>query len=101
MKTIFSDGILEAVFYPDKQWVFCRWLQNGRGKLQKQLIRDIRFIEDIITVNGWHGWFTLSELAHKEFHKLLEKFGCEAAQIEGNFQYFIKPILKEGSSHAL
>jgi hypothetical protein len=90
---IFDDGILEATFYPDKKWVFCRWIQNTHGKLQKQLVRDVRLIEYLIKKEGWQGWFTLSELAHKEFHKILTKFGCEAAQIEGNYQYFLKRMV--------
>lgn len=92
MKKIFDDGILEATVYPNR-WVFCRWLQNSRGKLQKKLIQDIRLIEKLISLNHWQGWFTLSELAHKEFQRLLVKFGCEAAQIDGSYQYFIKRMV--------
>ena len=93
MQKIFDDGILEATLYPDKGWVFCRWLQNKRGKLQKKLIRDILVVEKLIKHKGWFGWFTLSDLEHKEFQRLLQKFGCEAAQIDGDFQYFIKRMV--------
>ena len=99
MMKIFDDGILEAVLYEDRAWVFCRWLQNKHGRLQKQLIKDLNHIENVIWKERWRGWFTLSECGHKEFHRLLEKFGARAREIEGEFQYFIKPILKEGDLH--
>lgn len=98
MKTIFDDGILEAVQYENK-WVFVRWIQNTHGKLQKKLIQDLNAIERMIFTSKLCGWFTLSELAHKEFHKLLTKFGALPREVDGNFQYFIKPILKEGDLH--
>lgn len=56
-------------------------------------------IEQFVFKSKLHGWFTLSECGHTEFHRLLEKFGCRAREIEGEFQYFIKPILKEGDLH--
>ena len=44
---IFDDGILEATLYPNK-WVFCRWVQNKHGRLQKKLIKDLNLIEEFI-----------------------------------------------------
>lgn len=98
MKKIFDDGILEATLYHNG-WIFCRWVQNQRGRLQKKLIQDLNLIEQLIWKSKLHGWFTLSELKHTDFHRLLEKFGARAREIEGEFQYFIKPILKEGDLH--
>jgi hypothetical protein len=98
MVTMFNDGVLEATLYSNK-WVFCRWAQNQHGRLQKRLIKDLNFIEKTILETKLAGWFTSSELSHKAFHRLLEKFGCRAREIDGNFQYFVKPILKEGDLH--
>ena len=95
---IFDDGILEATLYPNR-WVFCRWIDNKHGRLQKRLIRDLNAIEKYILDSQLYGWFTDSELSHNEFHKLLVKFGCLPREIEGNFQRFIKPILKAGDLH--
>ena len=95
---IFNDGILEAVLYPN-QWVFVHWLQNKHGRLQKTLIRDLANIERAILGMKLKGWFTWSELAHTQFHSLLTKFGAMPREVEGNFQYFIKPITKEGDLH--
>jgi hypothetical protein len=95
---IFDDGILEATLYPNK-WVFCRWVQNGHGRLQKKLIKDLNLIEKFIFKSKLVGWFTDSELGHTDFHKLLVKFGCLPREIEGNFQRFLKPILSEGDLH--
>lgn len=98
MTKIFDDGILEATLYPSK-WVFVRWIENKRGKLQKTLIKDLNFIEQLIFKSKLSGWFTDSELTHREFHKLLLKFGCLPREIIGEYQRFIKPILKEGDLH--
>jgi hypothetical protein len=95
---IFDDGILEATLYPNK-WVFCRWIQNQNGRLQKKLIRDLNMIEVLILKSKFYGWFTDSELVHTDFHKLLVKFGCLPREIQGNFQRFIKPILKAADLH--
>ena len=96
--TIFNDGILEAILYPNR-WVFCRWVDNKHGRLQKKLIKDLNLIEQYVFDNKFRGWFTLSELVHHEFHKLLTKFGCVPREVEGEFQYFIKPIQKVGDLH--
>lgn len=98
MTTIFNDGILEATLLPS-QWVFVRWVQNKHGRLQKKLIKDLNAIERLILGLKLPGWMTSSELSHTDFHKLLEKFGCRAREIQGEFQYFVKPILKEGDLH--
>jgi hypothetical protein len=98
METIFNDGILEAKLMPSR-WVFCRWVDNKHGRLQKQLIRDLNNIERKILDSKFHGWFTDSELNHTDFHKLLIKFGALPREILGDFQRFIKPILKEGDLH--
>ena len=98
MTKIFDDGILEATLYPNR-WVFCRWVDNKHGRLQKRLIRDLNAIEKMILDSKWYGWFTDSELAHKDFHKLLVKFGCLPREIDGNFQRFIKPLLKQSDLH--
>ena len=95
---IFDDGILEATLYPNR-WVFCRWVQNQHGRLQKRLIKDLFHVERLILKERLYGWFTDSELGHKDFHKLLVKFGCLPREIEGNFQRFIKPLLKESDLH--
>ena len=95
---IFDDGILEATFYPSK-WVYCRWVQNKHGRLQKKLIKDLNLIERAILSERWSGWFTDSELNHSEFHRLLVKFGCLPREVIGNYQRFLKPILKEGDLH--
>lgn len=96
---IFDDGILEATLYPNR-WVFCRWIQNQHGRLQKSLIKDLNFIETFIFKSGLVGWFTDSELSHSDFHKLLVRFGCLHGEIEGNFQRFIKPIIRIEDLHS-
>lgn len=98
MKTIFNDGILEATLLPN-QWVFVRWVQNKHGRLQKKLIKDLNAIEKLCLGLKLPGWMTSSELSHTDFHKLLEKFGARAREIEGNFQYFVKPIINKGDLH--
>lgn len=96
--TIFNDGILEAKLMPT-QWVFVHWVQNTHGRLQKKLIKDLNLVETLIFKLKLRGWFTDSELAHKDFHKLLIKFGALPREILGNYQRFLKPILKEGDLH--
>lgn len=98
IKKIFDDGILEATLYPN-QWVFVRWIQNKHGRLQKALIKDLNMIERNILRLKLHGWFTRSELEHTAFHRLLTKFGAMPREVQEGFQYFIKPILKEGDLH--
>jgi hypothetical protein len=98
MKKIFDDGILEATLYANG-WVFCRWVKNKHGRLQKKLIKDLNLIETFIFKSKLVGWFTDSELVHTDFHKLLIKFGALPREISGDFQRFIKPILKEGDLH--
>lgn len=97
MTTIFNDGILEATLYPSG-WVFCRWL-NQNGRLGKTLIKDLNDIERYIFYKKLHGWFTDSELAHKDFHKLLAKFGCLPREIIGDYIRFLKPIIKVDDLH--
>jgi hypothetical protein len=98
MTKIFDDGILEVILYPSK-WVFVRWIQNKHGRLQKTLIKDLMETEQKIWANKWHGWFTLSEEHHKDFHKLLTKFGAVPREVKDGMQWFIKPLLKEGDLH--
>lgn len=98
MKTIFNDGILEAQLFPSR-WVFVRWVQNTHGRLQKKLIKDLNCIEQFILAAKLHGWFTESELTHRDFHKLLIKFGALPREILGEFQQFVKPILKKDDLH--
>lgn len=95
---IFDDGILEATLYPN-QWVFVRWLQNKHGRLQKALIKDLNMLERNILRLRLHGWFTDSELIHKDFHRLLTKFGAMPRDVIGSYQRFVKPIMKEGDLH--
>lgn len=98
MRKIFDDGILEAILYPNR-WVFVRWMQNAHGRLQKRLVMDLSLIERMILANRWTGWFTDSELTHDNFHKLLTKFGAMPREVIGDYQRFLKPILKEGDIH--
>ncbi len=95
---IFDDGVLEATLYPSK-WVFVRWIQNKHGRLQKTLIKDLRYIERSIYESKLRGWFTDSEVGHKSFHKLLVKFGAIPREVIGDYQRFLKPIIKEGDLH--
>lgn len=95
---IFDDGTLEATLYPNK-WVFVRWAQNTHGRLQKKLIKDLNLIETMILKSKFYGWFTDSELNHTNFHKLLIKFGAMPREIIGDYQRFLKPILKAGDLH--
>lgn len=94
----FNDGILEAILYPNN-WVFCRWIQNTHGHLQKKLIEDLNLVEKKIYEEKLCGWFTWSELQHEQFHKLLTKFGAIPREVKGNLQYFIKPISGVGDLH--
>jgi hypothetical protein len=98
MKIIFNDGILEAKLMPS-QWVFVHWVQNTHGRLQKRLIKDLNDIERYIYKMKFHGWFTDSELTHKDFHKLLVKFGCLPREIMGSYQRFMKPIIGVNDLH--
>jgi len=95
---MFNDGILEATLYSNK-WVFCRWVQNQHGKLQKKLIKDLNMIEKIILDSKLSGWYTRSEEGHTAFHRLLEKFGCLPREVDHGFKWFVKPIIKEGDLH--
>ena len=98
MTKIFDDGILEATLYKNG-WIFCRWVDNKHGKLQKKLIKDLNMVERNILRLGLHGWFTDSELEHTTFHKLLEKFGALPREVIGQYQRFVKPILKAADLH--
>jgi len=98
MTKIFDDGILEATLYPSK-WVFVRWIQNKHGRLQKKLIKDLNAMERHIFKEKLFGWFTDSEIGHREFHKLLIKFGAVPGDMFGRYRRFLKPILKEGDLH--
>lgn len=98
MIKIFDDGVLEAVLYPSK-WVFVRWIQNKRGKLQKSLIKDLFHMEQLIFTQKLAGWFTDSELDHKDFHRLLVKFGASPNGIVDGYQRFLKPITNQGDLH--
>jgi hypothetical protein len=95
---IFNDGILEASIDQNK-WVICRWLDNEHGRLQKRLIKNLNRVEQAILAMGLEGWYTSSEVDHKDFHKLLEKFGCTPKGILGSFKYFVKPIHSESDLH--
>ncbi len=90
-QVIFNDGILEATLYPSG-WIYCRWVQNQHGRLQKTLIRDLFHMEQSIWRAGYHGWFTDSELIHKDFHRLLVKFGAMPQEVIGKYMRFVKPI---------
>ena len=98
MTLIFNDGTLEATLFPDN-WVYCRWIQNQHGRLQKKLIKDMNVIEATILKSRFFGWFTDSELGHSEFHKLLTKFGAMPREVVGEYLRFVKPIHKEGDLH--
>lgn len=98
MTSFFNDGVLEATLYSNN-WVFVRWLQNKHGRLQKTLIRDLMHIEQVVLRAKLHGWFTDSELTHTDFHKLLIKFGAMPREVFGNYQRFVKPILKLSDLH--
>ena len=97
MTKIFDDGHLEATLYPNG-WVFCRWI-NQNGRLNKTLIKDLNDIERYIFAKKFHGWFTDSELIHKDFHRLLIKFGCLPREIVGDYLRFTKPIRNVGDLH--
>ena len=97
MKKIFDDGILEATLYKS-QWVFVRWL-NQHGRLPKKLIKDLNDIERFIYARKLRGWFTDSELIHKDFHRLLAKFGAMPREIIDGYLRFFKPISKVGDLH--
>jgi hypothetical protein len=98
MTTIFNDGILEATLF-DNKWVFCRWVDNKHGRLQKKLIKDLNHIEQFILAGKFNGWFTDSELVHTAFHKLLVKFGCLPREVTGEYQRFVKPLCNAGDLH--
>jgi hypothetical protein len=98
MKTIFNDGILEAKLMPS-QWVFCRWVDNKHGRLQKRLIKDLNDIERFIYAKKLRGWFAESEINHSNFHKLLIKFGCLPREVIGEYLRFMKPIRNVGDLH--
>jgi len=95
---IFDDGILEAILYPN-QWVFVRWLDNKHGRLQKKLIKDLNYMERVILDSHYKGWFTLSELTHTAFHKLLCKFGAYPWEFAGDCRYFLKIISSAEDLH--
>lgn len=94
----FSDGFLEATLYQNS-WIYCRWIQNQHGRLQKTLIKDLYHIEKVILRSKLRGWFTDSQLIHRDFHKLLIRFGAMPREVIGEFQRFVKPIMKEGDLH--
>lgn len=99
MTKIYDDGVLEADLYDDG-WVFVRWIQNMRGRLQKSLVRQMLKMEQIILGMRARGWFTRSEADHADFHKLLEKFGAKRGdRDEDGYIVFYKPITKEGDFH--
>lgn len=98
MTKIFNDGVLEAIRY-ENDWVFVHWLQNEHGKLQKQLIKDLFHVERMILKSKLMGWFTDSELGHKDFHKLLVKFGALPKDMVAGYIRFMKPIQQEGDLH--
>ena len=96
-KEIFNDGVLEATLYPTNL-VYCRWLNQG-GRLKKTLIKDLNDIERFIYAKKLRGWFTDSELIHKDFHKLLMRFGAMPREVINGYQRFLKPIVSLGDLH--
>jgi hypothetical protein len=94
MKTLFNDGVMEAVEYEDG-WVFFHWLQNTRGKLQKKLVRDVQFVERMILQKGLKGWFTTSDHAHQMFHRFIQRVGANFASKDSEKVWFRKPINKQ------
>jgi hypothetical protein len=95
MKTIFNDGVMEGTLYPEG-WLFLRWLQNKHGKLQRQLVRDLREAELFILTNKLKGWFTSSELKHYEFQILLHRVGARFMAKDQKYIYMNKWIQSEG-----
>ncbi len=93
MIKIFDDGIMEATFYPEG-WLFLRWLDNKVGYLQKNLVKDLMWAEDHILKNKLKGWFTSSELAHKDFQLILHKVGAVFMAKDPEYIYFQKWIHK-------
>ena len=93
MQTIFSDGIMEVTEYPEG-WLFLRWSDNKHGRLQKKLVQDLMFIEDLILKRGFKGWFTSSEIDHRDFQMILHKVGASFMAKDAAFVYLKKSIAK-------
>ena len=92
---LFNNGTIEATLYPEG-WVFLRWVNNKHGRLQKKLVKDLKMIEAYILTFKLKGWFTSSEIAHKDFQMLLHKVGAKFMNKDTDFIYFQKWIQNEG-----
>lgn len=89
MKKIFDDHIMEATEYPEG-WLFFRWVSNKHGRLQKRLVKDLMLMEDVIIAKGLKGWFTSSELAHKDFQMILHRVGARFLAKDSEYVYMNK-----------
>jgi len=98
MTVIFSDGVMEATYYPEG-WLFLRWLNNKVGRLSKQLVMDLMWAERHILQHHLKGWFTSSEIEHKDFQKILHKVGARFMSQDTDFVYLNKWLEKEGDKY--
>lgn len=98
MNVIFDDGTMEATLY-DEGWLFLRWMNNKIGYIPKKLIKDFIWAENYIVKNGLKGWFTSSELDHREFQMLLHKVGAQFMAKDAAFVYLKKWIEKAEDIH--
>jgi len=98
MKQIFNDGVMEVTEYPEG-WVFLRWIDNEKGFLQKRLVKDLVYIEKYILDNHLKGWFTSSELDHRDFQMILHRVGGKVMAKDPSYVYFHKWISKPEDLH--
>lgn len=94
METLWNDGIMEVTVYPEG-WLFLRWMKNHYGHLQRKLLLDFMQAERYVLTNGLNGWFTSSELPHREFQRLLYRIGARFMMKDKDFVYMNKWILKD------
>ena len=67
--------------------------------LQKQLVKDLIWVEKHILENNLKGWFTSSELAHKDFQKILHKVGARFMSQDTDFVYMNKWLEKKEDAY--
>ena len=89
---VFLSGDLEAR-QADDGWIFVFWITNDKGRLSKQMVKNLRMIEKAISANpALRGWICSSEREHAEMHKLIRKFGADDYGSDDEMLFFKKEI---------
>lgn len=93
MKTIFTNGTIEASLMPEiDKWVFLYWETNKLGHLPVSFLKGVKKSEALIKERKYPGWICNSEKEHKEMHEIIKKLGGKEYADDGELLWFRKKI---------